>query len=183
MSEAKFVAGQWVTCNAKLYQIEKIDESDVTCLIRNGCWVNQSQCVPFVWQVGKTYKTTLDGVTVTVEGKTYTSVSGVASDKPGTLCFDARTGLLIGYKADHEIAPHLLPYLADEPPLVAEAATYSEFEDGDEREGPDALQSLLAEFSHRREQCQRMAESWETKAAEWRKAEQMIVEAIERAKR
>ena len=129
MSE-KFVVGQWVTCGSRIARIDYMTDSMADLSDGQGaCLVNMR---PFVWQVGRTYRTTLDGVTATVEWKTDTSVSGVASDKPGTLCFDAKTGLLIGYKADHKIAPHMLPYLADAPQPVADAATFSEFADGDE---------------------------------------------------
>ena len=119
----EFVVGQWVECVtphggdlqvSRAYQIEAMYGDGVVSLCNvSGVW-DKERFKPFVWQVGKTYRTTLDGVTVPITSRTATSASGAASDKPGTLCFDARTGSLIGFDGRSDM-PHLLPCLADEP--------------------------------------------------------------------
>lgn len=136
MSE-KFMVGQWVTVGGEVRSVVEIDESDGTVRTesRKGVylgWRGTGDCQPFVWQVGKTYRTTLDGVTATVDGM-------MGSDRITVDCdwehdtegihaatFSVGTGKLFGFENRTDV-PHLLPYLADEPAPVAEAATYSEF--------------------------------------------------------
>lgn len=183
MSEAKFVVGQWVTRKSRLWKVKEVDE-DENSLVLEGFGSSYSDvCFPFAWQVGKTYKTTLDGLTATInETDDDGDVRAIIPGVPALRYWDQKTGRCKRWETD-ETKPHLLHYLADEPLPVAEAATFSESEDADECDSPDPLKELLAEFSHRREQCQRMAESWDTKAAEWITAEKLIQDAIERAKR
>ena len=120
---AEFVVGQWVEVIdgmagylrvGHVQQIEKITDIGTIKLFGNGnCW-DASRFKPFVWQVGKTYRTTLEGVTATIESLSSSSVSAGASDKPGTVCFHLCTGKLLGMES-REDQPHLLPFLADEP--------------------------------------------------------------------
>jgi hypothetical protein len=120
---AEFVVGQWVEVIdgmagylrvGHVQQIEKITDIGTIKLFGNGnCW-DASRFKPFVWQVGKTYRTTLEGVTATIKSLSSSSVSADASDKPGTVCFHLCTGKLLGMES-REDQPHLLPFLADEP--------------------------------------------------------------------
>jgi hypothetical protein len=68
----------------------------------------EPQDLSHVWQVGKTYKTTLEGVTAKVEQLTATYDCGTASDNPHMVSWQRDTGALAGYSRD-EKQPHLLP--------------------------------------------------------------------------
>lgn len=111
---AEFVVGQWVEFAMSPWKIVAI--SDVIELRRgeDNFRVRHGDLKPFVWQVGRTYKTTLEGVTATIKSLSSSSVSADASDKPGTVCFHLCTGKLLGMES-REDQPHLLPFLADEP--------------------------------------------------------------------
>ena len=66
------------------------------------------------WEVGKTYKTTLEGVTATVDESHTSSVVCKLSNGIGRLIFCNRTGKPLGCETIASV-PHLLPFLADEP--------------------------------------------------------------------
>lgn len=97
-------------------QIERITNIGTIKLLGSGdCW-DASRFKPFTWQVGKTYRTTLEGVTATINIIDDYNVGGIASDNKGVILrWDAATGMLGGYKLIPRRVPHLLPFLADEP--------------------------------------------------------------------
>lgn len=193
MSE-KFVVGQWVTVDGydETGRIQWIKDAGH---IGNVEWLQAKRastlllklCQPFLWQVGRTYRTTLDGVTATVDA----IVGGLImvdcdwrhpSATIQAATFNVGTGLLLLFETRNDV-PHLLPYLAESSPTVAEAATYSEFADADECGESDALQSLLAEFVAERNLCDEQIAMWQVKLAEWKVAIRKVEQAIERAKR
>lgn len=120
---SEFVVGQWVEVIdgmagylrvGHVHQIEKITDIGTIKLFGNGnCW-DASRFKPFSWQIGKTYRTTLEGVTATIVSSSPASFGVNMSDKPGTVCVDRQTGQIIGMES-REDQPHLLPFLADEP--------------------------------------------------------------------
>ena len=183
MSE-KFVVGQWVTRKGVNWKVKEVRMEGDTLLLEGYGGAYVDDCFPFGWTPGHTYRTTLDGVTATVAstecGKLY---GGDSRSKRYAWGWSGLTGLLLGMEKAIE-GPHLLPYLADEPPPVAEAATFSEFADADESDDePDALQSLLAEFVQERNLCDEQIATWQLKLAEWKVAVRKVEQAIEKAKR
>ena len=181
MSE-KFVVGQWVTWRERPYRIDIADDAGCVVLANSGAadassmWLPARECVPFLWQVGKAYRTTLDGVTATIATVEHGEVSGNDSrEDRGTAywVWDDKTGELNGCEPGK---PHLLPYLADEPPPVAEAATFSEFAEVDEC---DPFASLRDWAQREFDTCQHQATLWNERGLVYAK---MIAE-IERAKR
>ena len=123
---SEFVVGQWVKVIdgmagylrvGDVYQVERItDQATIGLKGKKDCWAFE-RFKPFVWQVGKTYRTTLKGVTATIEGVLPTgSLLGRDSrdsptDEQWVWCH--KTGLLNYMKSEWH--PHLLPFLADEP--------------------------------------------------------------------
>lgn len=181
MSEAKFVVGQWVTCFGRPFRVKQITEQWMHA--DEGYSTTWANVEPFVWQVGKTYKTTLDGVTATIDAET-TAERVVAIISNGSrLSFSGVDGELMPMHKKNGWPTHLLPYRADEPPPVAEAATFSEFAEADECDEPSPLESLLEEFKLERKSCESRVATWEARAAAWRQAEQAVIDRIERAKR
>ena len=188
MSEAKFVVGQWVRHFDGT--IKKWDDTRSYGEGREWDWK------PFLWQVGKTYRTTLDGVTATVDGMMGSDRITVACDWEHdtegihAATFNVGTGLLTKFENRDDV-PHLLPCLADEPPPVAEAATYSEFADGGECDKDlNALESMLDEFVAERMACEvelrtsrDLVSRWESRIDAWQHAEKIAREKIEREKR
>lgn len=79
-----------------------------------------TQDLSHVWQVGKTYKTTLEGVTVKVtEIDDAGDIAGERSDEQfAPWYWVAKTGRMLG-RESHKTEPHLLP-IEVEPPTVAE---------------------------------------------------------------
>ena len=78
-------------------------------------WVQEENVKLFIWQVGKTYRTTLDGVTATIEGfDRDKDVVGQISGNDGRWAWSPTTGRMVEYE-DATFTPHLLPLLADEP--------------------------------------------------------------------
>lgn len=147
MSE-KFVVGQWVTCidnspscgaclqNGEVYCVRKVRQpNDVLLEVndnRRMSW-NERRFKPFLWQVGKTYKTTLDGVTAKITNISGGVVTADVGEWKRRFC--DKTGVDIQRNGNPSGSDaHLLPYLADEPPPVAEAA----------KEQPDTLLAFLA---------------------------------------
>jgi hypothetical protein len=114
---AEFVVGQWVEFAMSPWKIVAI--SDVIELRRgeDNFRVRHGDLKPFVWQVGRTYKTTLEGVTATIVSSSPASFGVNMSDKPGTVCVDRQTGQIIGMESRSD-QPNLLPFLADEPSEV-----------------------------------------------------------------
>jgi len=128
----KFQVGQWVTEKDSTEPGKVSWINDTTMCVDYAKHVSVVLCSfidPFRWQVGKTYKTTIDGVTAKVDG--YDDEGDVTATIKGYVCYkywNAKTGRLIKWEHCGD-KPHLLPYLADESPPVAEAATeFSEFE-------------------------------------------------------
>lgn len=116
----EWVVGQWVDYRGEPAKIEKIDNA-LTVRFMNGSSVRlcleTAFVSPFVWQVGKTYRTTLEGVTATIK---YVAEAGylcgfASSDQDdGFWAWNSKSGQLVALEAS-TTDPHLLPYLADEP--------------------------------------------------------------------
>lgn len=125
----EFVVGQWVECvdagsntrimNGGFYRIRKVFTFDGTVDLEDvsgPCF--KSRFRPIEWQVGRAYKTTLDGVTATINKMDSLFVYGPRSDTPGDKwMWHVATGLFDGYE-DSTSEPHLTPYLANESPAV-----------------------------------------------------------------
>ena len=185
MSETKFNVGQWVTVHGGVNRIEEVGSHHVR--LDDGFSINLEHVTPFVWQVGKTYKTTLDGVTATVDAIVGGRILVICDWKHSTeqiqaATFNVGTGRLSQFETRDDV-PHLLPYLADEPQPVADAATFSEFAEADECDERDALERLWDKCRENREECELKASAWESSANTWGAAEKMIRDEIERAKR
>lgn len=117
---AEFVVGQWVERCVELVKVwDTRTEAGLVGVEVDGerRWTQEENVKPFIWQVGRTYKTTLEGVTAKIKSLSSSSVSADMSDKPGTVCFNLRTGKLLGMES-REDQPHLLPFLADDPSEV-----------------------------------------------------------------
>jgi hypothetical protein len=118
---AEFVVGQWVQDRDLVGKVEKITEAVYVKYADNECSVayrrHDEWLMPFTWQVGKTYRTTLEGVTATIVSSSPASFGVNMSDKPGTVCVDRQTGQIIGMESRSD-QPNLLPFLADEPSEV-----------------------------------------------------------------
>lgn len=126
-----FVVGQWVECiktsefyNVVIGKFYRIRETAKTsCLVEGDVgWKFNDWFQPVTWQVGRTYKTTLEGVTVTVERVTEKHVVGVISDTGNSgIAFDKLTGFHKGNDTKERIgARDLTPYLADPEPSKSE---------------------------------------------------------------
>lgn len=127
---SEFVKDQWVECvdaggntcikNGGFYRIEKVSPFCGTVDLEgvsNPCF--KSRFRPVSWQVGKTYKTTLEGVTATIDKVDSMFVYGPRSDTPGDKwMWHVETGLFDGYE-DSTSEPHLTPYLVDTDPSPA----------------------------------------------------------------
>lgn len=131
MSEAKFVVGQWVTWGARPYRVEHFDANDGTALCNSGAegsepiWIHATQLEPFRWEVGKTYRTTLYSVTATINNET-TAERVVAWLSNGAhLSFSSVDGELMPVHKKNGWPTHLLPYLAEETPPVADIGPQS----------------------------------------------------------
>lgn len=117
-TETGWVVGQWVDYRGEAAKIEKVDNA-LTVRFANGSSVRlclDTEFVkPFQWQVGKTYRTTLEGVTATIGGfDRDKDVVGQISGNDGLWAWNPATGRMVEYE-DATFMPHLLPYLADEP--------------------------------------------------------------------
>ena len=118
----EWVVGQWVEWSGRAWKVIEPHRDGVSLEFQDGTgalqWVGEyctEQPKPFAWQVGKTYKTTLEGVTATITKLDDGILHGTTdshvrlpwswSDKTGLLCrLESRTELC-----------HLLPFLADDP--------------------------------------------------------------------
>lgn len=110
----EWVVGQWVEAWGRIWRIIETEKtrSKLDGNVQPSWWCNHGEMKPFQWQVGKTYRTTLEGVTATIKANDVGGVRGVCE---GVRSFwDRKTGAIVGY-ADPENCPHLLPFLADEP--------------------------------------------------------------------
>ena len=175
MSE-KFQVGQWVNVHGCINKI--IEIMPHSARLDDGFSIEIEHVEPFRWKLKHTYKTTLDGVTATIDKET-TAERVVAWLSNGAyLSFSGVDGELMPIVPNPLCPTHLLPYLSDATPPVAEADTFSEFEVDGER---GALELLCAELTKRREQCEIEASAWESKANVWRQAEQLVRQASERA--
>ena len=136
MSE-KFVVGQWVTRKGVNWKVKEVRMEGDTLLLEGYGGAYVDDCFAFTWKVGKTYRTTLDGVTATVadEIDSYRIRARCdwhhPTDSIHAVVFNDKTGTLRGFENRTDV-PHLLPYLADEPPPESDAATFSEFAEADE---------------------------------------------------
>ena len=113
---AEWVVGQWVQAWGRICRIIETEQTR-SKLDGNGeppWWCNHCEMKPFSWQIGKTYRTTLEGVTATIVSSSPASFGVNMSDKPGTVCVDRQTGQIIGMES-RSGQPNLLPCLADEP--------------------------------------------------------------------
>lgn len=191
MADTEFVVGQWVTrSDGSICQVASVGESGGYVRNENAkpnespwLWLGKQCMSPLVWQAGKTYRTPIDGVTVTisrndrdvVEGLVFGGEwngAGAAWDKATGIALpnSKRTGLYGNF-------PDLLPYLADEqPPSRSEQVRH---EAAEERA---ALEVLSAEFVDERRLCEREIEKWELRLAAWKVAVRKVEQAIERAK-
>lgn len=112
--------GQWVEWQKKIVKLTELQAADgVVGFDVNGAfmWAKEESVKPFIWQVGETYETTLEGVTATIE---YISEGGhlvgpASNDEDDEgWAWSPTTGLLRNMESDQTV-PHLLPFLADEP--------------------------------------------------------------------
>ena len=126
-----FVVGQWVECvsndgkilsDGEFYQVTDITKNGYVCVDGYNKW-DASRFRPVEWQVGKTYKTTLDGVTATISKVDSMFVYGTRSDMSGEKwMWHVATGLFDGYE-DSTSESHLTPYLAEPEPSPAVETT------------------------------------------------------------
>jgi len=188
MSE-KFQVGQWVTCEGReACLIVAIGENGTVKVRRSendAQWYVVEDVKPFRWEVGRTYQTTLDGVTAKVDavisGRVWVNEKWRhATEQICMNNFHDDTGMLIGFEERDDV-PHLLPYPADESPSVADTATeFSEFED-DKSDDHSTLSKLLDDAKYRRDMDQTQAEKWASRAAAWGEAVKLIEKALEGA--
>lgn len=130
---SQFVVGQWVECVEKVksfdvtlegfYRVKSIREGTNDIYLEGGGKMSWSvdRFRPVEWQVGKTYKTTLEGVTATIsvldsDGDLWGNNSREHKHAP-KWCWSGTTGILCELK-DDKAAPHLTPYLAEPSPAV-----------------------------------------------------------------
>ena len=132
---SKFVVGQWVECvddsdqcnlrhglkKGEFYRVSRLRERfDEIYIDGLGQSLFQHRFRPVEWQIGKTYKTTLEGVTATIwkveGGVVWNRTPGWrhATEPIGNVTYHETTGKL-RYCEDRGDVPHLTPYLADEP--------------------------------------------------------------------
>ena len=120
---AEWVVGQWVEwCDDAVRVLDMQPKCGLIGVDINGerRWVPEGNVKPFVWQVGKTYRTTLDGVNVKLAAVGECKLEAddpVWSNAYGSRFaydFHANTGRLIGCEDETDV-PHLLPLPADEP--------------------------------------------------------------------
>lgn len=117
-----FVVGQWVTCDGKLCRVISSTQFSVHLEYQGMDFVvsgaDSKWPKPFAWQVGETYKTTLDGVAATITGTiNETHLVGIAKHKNQNVVewvWSNSTGLARNVES-YQTVPHLLPHLADEP--------------------------------------------------------------------
>ena len=134
---SQFVVGQWVECVEKVksfdvtlegfYRVKSIREGTNDIYLEGGgkmSWsVDRFRTVE--WQVGRTYKTTMEGVTATIERESERFVYAAPpywTHPTQSICgyeFHKTTGLLCTLE-DRDDVPHLTPYLADEPSPAVE---------------------------------------------------------------
>lgn len=123
-----FVVGQWVECvethgNVQIsigryYRVREAGVHVVTVDALSS-WYETTRFRPVEWQVGKTYKTTLEGVTATIIKVDSMFVYGTRSDMSGEKwMWHVATGLFDGYE-DSTSESHLTPYLDDPEPSPA----------------------------------------------------------------
>lgn len=126
--QSQFVVGQWVECvepcdfggivlSVGFYRVKKAitDSPDIYVDGVQLSW-NKRRFRPVEWQVGKTYKTTLEGVTATLQGHSDDFWYGYVDSprKENYRQWNLLTGLMRGLERV-DGPPHLTPYLADEP--------------------------------------------------------------------
>lgn len=121
--------GQWVKCDGRLAKVHSVRSVMVHLSSHDGTmsWDRRKDdplIKPFVWQVGKTYRTTLEGVTATITAINDQRIYGKTSD--GSSLFpwlNDGTGCFAVASRDNLDAPHLLPFFADEPSEPKPAST------------------------------------------------------------
>lgn len=146
----EWVVGQWVEAWGRIWRIIETEKtrSKLDGNVQPSWWCNHGEMKPFQWQVGKTYRTTMDGVTATIKANDVGGVRGVCE---GVRSFwDRKTGAIVGY-ADPENCPHLLPFLADEPskPETTLTERYTVEKSGDGWLVRDHQDGRVARFSTR----------------------------------
>ena len=147
MSE-KFVVGQWVTRKGVNWKVVEVSTEGDTVILGGYGAAYVHDCFPVEWKGGKTYRTTLAGVTATVadEIDSYRIRARCdwhhPTDSIHAVVFNDKTGTLRGFENRTDVH-HLLPYLADEPPPESDAATFSEFADADECNPQPAVPSSM----------------------------------------
>lgn len=139
---SQFVVWQWVECvdnngaegRLKLGSFYRV--TDVSAG-EHFAWVDgfafefaANRFRPVEWQVGRTYKTTMEGVTATIERESERFVYAAPpywTHPTQSICgyeFHKTTGLLYTLE-DRDDVPHLTPYLADEPSPAVETTETS----------------------------------------------------------
>lgn len=127
----EFVVGQWVEwCDDAVRVLDMQPKCGLIGVDINGerRWVQEENVKPFIWQVGKTYRTTLEGVTATIKklDSECDLIGPASNDECDNWAWSQTTGLVRTLDSDQTV-PHLLPYLADEPcdpgPTLAERYT------------------------------------------------------------
>ena len=131
MSEViEFIPGQWVECvepgdfggvvlAAGFYRVQDTcdDSADIYVEGVRLSW-NKRRFRPVEWKVGKTYKTTLEDVTATIETIGYNSIIGKGSNAFLYRCeWHPKTGRMLDLERVDGV-PHLTPYLAEPSPAV-----------------------------------------------------------------
>ncbi len=114
---SEFVVGQWVEWKGSFWRVSIIEKHGMQ--LKKDCgaytWVgslNPDQPTPVEWQVGRTYKTTLEGVTATIT-RAGRHIVGVPSDNSvPEFTWNTATGLLTDLENTTKF-PHLTPYLAE----------------------------------------------------------------------
>ena len=132
---ADFLVGQWVECvdndsgqqprihTGSIYRVKQINDATFV-MLEDVCGEFAAwRFRPFAWQVGRTYRTTLEGVTATIaevdsDGDLWGNDSTERNYTP-KWCWSGKTGILFERK-DDENAPRLTPYLADPEPSKSE---------------------------------------------------------------
>jgi hypothetical protein len=134
---AEFVVGQWVECVEVVksfdvtlegfYKVKAIRAGTNDIYLENAVKMSWSvdRFRPVSWQVGRTYRTTLEGVTATIvslKDRRSDCYYGILSDRRGEWAWVKTTGRVFQYE-NSETLPHLTPYLAEPEPSPAVETT------------------------------------------------------------
>lgn len=131
---SEFIPGQWVECvepgdwngvvlSAGFHRVKDAggDSADICVEGIRLSW-NKRRFRPVEWQVGHTYRTTMESVTATISEIDGKIVRGLRSDtsRKSRYAWWNGTGEYCGYGPESKDVPHLTPYLADDPSPAVE---------------------------------------------------------------